>query len=123
MRSIERAQDFVVRFVCGTGTTVAVDVQRTEIATDEASRLIVLTGEWDLDNAADFRAVVDDFAAAGHEDVTIDMSETRFMDSVAIQALLHAAEIGMKVTVRGAHGSVLRALYMVGIDSFMALEP
>jgi len=101
-----------------------VDGERNTIAVDDAGDIpvLVLGGEWDLDNADVLRATLSDLVATGVARIVVDLSGTAFLDSTAMQAFVSTMQQRVAVTVRGATGTVLRTLLMAGMDAIVDIE-
>lgn len=59
-------------------------------ATDSSTRLVTLTGDLDLSNAAELGDALDDAAASDATEVVVDLSGLRFIDSTGLGLLLVA---------------------------------
>lgn len=81
----------------------------------EEDGVVVLVGEFDLDNAADISA----FLATVNDSVVLDMRNTTFLDSTALGAILQARRRGANVTVRDASRVVRRTLQIAGVAEIL----
>jgi anti-sigma B factor antagonist len=89
--------------------------------------VIVLTGEHDLSSVEELRTALDQ-AASAHS-IVVDLSETAFIDSAVLGALIashrRAGEDGHRwalVVGGGSGAAVRRILELTGLDSVMPLH-
>jgi len=87
---------------------------------DEDDGIVVLVGEFDLDNAT----AISSYLATVDGSVVLDMRETTFIDSTALSAILLARRRGTNVTVRDASLAVRRTFQIAGVaDLLLATAP
>ncbi len=59
--------------------------------------------------------------------IILDMSQTRFIDSSGVGALVHnlklAREYGVELVLQGVHPQIMAVLSMTGLDEVMTIEP
>jgi anti-anti-sigma factor len=79
---------------------------------------VILSGELDMANAADFQAALKDLLPVGGP-VSVEMRELRFMDSSGIQAIIAAARAAPDtcIILHGVHDQVDMAVEVTGIDA------
>jgi anti-sigma B factor antagonist len=89
---------------------------RLEVSSEPGT--VRLIGELDMSNVARadeaFAAIATD-----HAGIVVDVSELTFMDSQGLRVLFQVAKRipdGSTLTIRGAHGIVLRILTIAGLD-------
>jgi anti-anti-sigma factor len=92
-----------------------------------AASIVTLLGEHDLSTAEELRSALGDASAAG-DGVVVDLSETLFIDSAVLGALIAshrevtAEGRGWAVVVgRGSGAAVRRIFELTGLDSLMAV--
>jgi len=100
-----------------------------EITTDtdpDGRRVLVLSGDVDLQTADRLRDAVDEAAAAG-DTVIIDLEAVRFMDSPGLGTLIfcHQRLTGQDVEliVRAPRGPVRELFDLVQLDTLVSIEP
>jgi anti-anti-sigma factor len=90
-------------------------------STADGSRMLALSGELDLSNAAELGERL-----AGNVDTVLDLSDLSFIDSSGIHVLISAAQRaqseGWTFSVQNAQPAVLRLIKLVGLDQHLALE-
>lgn len=90
-------------------------------STADGSRILALSGELDLSNAAELGERL-----AGNIDTVLDLSDLSFIDSSGIHVLISAAQRaqseGWAFSVQNAQPAVLRVIKLVGLDQHLALE-
>jgi anti-anti-sigma factor len=81
---------------------------------------VILLGELDVANAADFQAALMDLLPVGGP-VSIDMRALRFMDSSGIQAIIAAAKAAPDscIILHGVHDQVGMVVEVTGIDAML----
>jgi anti-anti-sigma factor len=95
---------------------------------DDGSCVIVLTGEHDLSSVDELAGVLDEAATA--TSIVVDLSQTAFIDSAVLGALIgshrRAAEDGRRwalVVGEGSGAAVRRILELTGLDAVMPVYP
>jgi anti-anti-sigma factor len=87
-----------------------------EVRDEQEAAFMAVAGEVDLLTAPRLAAALDEILRAGPRHIAIDLTETTFMDSAGIHALLHAQQrAGRHVAVICGPGPVLRALELLGL--------
>ena len=90
-------------------------------STADGSRVIALSGELDLSNAAQLEERL-----AGHINTVLDLSELSFIDSSGIRVLVRTAQRAQSETwtfsVQNAQPAVVRVIKLVGLDQHLGLE-
>jgi anti-anti-sigma factor len=93
----------------------------------DGSCVIVLTGEHDLASVEELRAALDQAASA--RSIVVDLSQTAFIDSAVLGALIashrRAGEDGNRwalVVGQGSGAAVRRILELTGLDAVMAVH-
>jgi anti-sigma B factor antagonist len=85
--------------------------------------VIGLSGELDIEPAADLRMLFDMLVEDGHVDVLIDLRLLHFCDSVGLSALIHGYHAcrmaGGSFRVTGDSGLVSRLLCITGVREFL----
>ena len=122
-----KARQWQLRLVrCGPGFRVmgmvAGSDERGRIAVRSVGTTLVLEliGVFDVLNAEDLQLVLE-FAAERYDRVVVDVTETTFMDSAGVYALMHGRWSGLQVTIRG-EGPALRLIQLMSLESAFELE-
>ena len=93
------------------------------VSSDATSFRVQLRGELDLASVEVVREVLDAAIASGAGDVDVDMSATRFCDSVGLCALLTARSQldrgGRRLRIVHASHAVHRMLELAGVDQLI----
>ena len=93
---------------------------------DEWRAAVALRGEFDLANAGELRAALDEHLDAGRRVIRINASAVTFIDSTAMGALVAASE-----RCRDEHGSLIltgvparlkRLLAVAGLDQLLLVD-
>ena len=96
------------------------------VACDDWRAAIELCGEFDMSNAAELRAELDEHLAHGRRVLRVDASAVSFMDSTAIGVLVAATQ-----RCRAEHGSLIltgvparmqRLLTIAGLDQLLLVD-
>jgi anti-sigma B factor antagonist len=89
-----------------------------------AASAMRMQGEFDVATAPRFRRVVGELMAGGVRDVTVDLTDTVFVDSTGLGAVLWAERrlraVGGSVTVVNPQENVARTFEMAGLDRLLA---
>lgn len=93
-------------------------IDRRREGSDE---IVALVGELDMDDVQGLRALLGEVAGMSGR-VVVDMSETDFIDSTVIGAILLAHRDGCAIVLRNAHGEPRRALDIAGALDVVGLE-
>ncbi|MFD5417424.1 STAS domain-containing protein [Streptomyces sp. NPDC127069] len=95
---------------------------RVETRSEGDVRIVVMAGEFDMDNVADLRAALDP-AAPGVARFVLDVAEVTFVDSTALSIMLQAA-LDHPVFLAGTVPRRLaRLLEITGADLAFAAAP
>jgi anti-anti-sigma factor len=96
--------------------------ERGRIAVRSVGNTLVLDliGEFDLLNAEDLQLVLE-FAAERYDRVVVDVTQTTFMDSAGVYALMHGRWSGLQVTIRGG-GPALGIIKLMALESAFEME-
>ena len=94
--------------------------------TDQSTRIVVC-GEVDVSNADALRDALDEALAAPKAELTVDLSETSYIDSTGIGVLVgaaHRAE-GLETSfgVESPQRNVARVLNLLGVGDKLGLRP
>jgi anti-sigma B factor antagonist len=83
--------------------------------------IIALSGEFDLDVAAELAPCVAAAVEAGHGDVVIDLAEVSFIDSSGIAAILRERQQvdGHRLLIRNARQNIRRVFGMAGLSDVL----
>jgi anti-anti-sigma factor len=91
----------------------------------EGRRIVRLVGEFDIANANDVRACLNDLIGAGF-DIGVDLSELRFIDSTGLGVLVSAHRLAKErdrsLTLRRPSSLVAKGLEVTGIARVIAVE-
>jgi anti-anti-sigma factor len=93
-----------------------------EVLSDGETPVLLLIGEFDLGNRELLHEEFAKLQDGRCRHVVLDMSETSFIDSTTLGALVRAHHDGLRFTLRGATGAPRRALEVVGLDGLFGLE-
>jgi anti-sigma B factor antagonist len=84
---------------------------------DDQVGLIVARGELDLDTASCLKERSAELVEKGALELVVDLSESSFIDSTALGALISARRrVSGTVAVVATHPQVLRIFHMTGLD-------
>lgn len=102
----------------GTPPPFAISVQD-----DGADAIVRVTGEIDIESSPTLKSRLIELAQAGIQCVTVDMTETAFIDSTGLHALVVAVKElrthGGKLVVRSPSKSAARLLELTGFDTLV----
>ena len=93
-----------------------------EVDVSHERPIVMLSGEWDIDNSDDLRSVLLGLADAGHVALVVDLAATRIIDSTVIQAMIEVSRRNVAITIRGTRESVYRTLVLSGVDAVFNIE-
>jgi anti-anti-sigma factor len=85
--------------------TITVDIDRGQL---------VVAGDLDIATADVLDTAISEMRSAGVVDVTVDVTDVAFVDSLGLRVLLRSRTEGA-VTLRGASSDLQRLLQLVGI--------
>jgi anti-sigma B factor antagonist len=86
------------------------------------TRIVTVSGELDISNAASLEATVDSITAERPEQLIFDLSGLRFMDSAGIAVLIGAAGKVSSVQLRDPSPIVRRVVQLTGLSSVLHIE-
>ena len=92
-----------------------VEQPRIEVQSDNGVPVIALIGEFDLASKHQLQQQLRALREANCHRVVLDLSQTRFLDSTALGALVRAHQDGLGITIRGASGIAQTALEVTGL--------
>jgi anti-sigma B factor antagonist len=96
------------------------------VAAGESGPVITLAGEADMTCAEQLGALIAGQLAGGTRQLTIDVSELRFADSVSIRTIALAArtlrERGGSLVLLAPQPSVARVLTLLGADQMVTIQ-
>jgi anti-sigma B factor antagonist len=92
---------------------------------DDETHVVAITGEIDLFTAPEFKQRVSAPIDAGRTHVVVDLTETTFIDSSSLGALIGAHRRlkarGGRLVVACANDAILRTLRITGLDGVFKL--
>jgi anti-sigma B factor antagonist len=84
---------------------------------------VTVSGELDLSSAPQFRTMVRELMGRGVRILTVDLSDTEFIDSSGLGALLWAEHrlqaVGGELVVTHAKSTVERSFRLAGLDAML----
>ncbi|WP_448983040.1 STAS domain-containing protein [Olsenella uli] len=90
-----------------------------------SERLVTVTGEVDVSNAAELRSELDTALATGASTVRVDLEGVPYIDSTGIGVLVGAAhradEAGADLAVLNPQRNVARVLDMLGVSGELGI--
>ncbi len=101
---------------------MSVQRSRIEVQSDNGVAVIALIGEFDLASKDQLRQQFRALREANRRRVVLDLSQTRFLDSTVLGALVRAHQDGLDVTIRGASGIPQKALEVTGLATMVHSE-
>jgi anti-anti-sigma factor len=84
------------------------------------SLILELRGQFDLRNAHDLRRVLE-VAAERYDRLVLDVTQTTFMDSSGVNALMHGRRAGLEITIRG-NSPARRTIELLDLGTVFELE-
>ena len=90
------------------------------VTADSDTPIVAASGDIDLANVDEFRAVLAD-AAAGAPALTVDLTDLRYCDSAAVRALFAIAETTAVTMVVRENGPIKTLLTISGLDRVAAV--
>ena len=89
--------------------------------------MLNVRGEVDLATVATLRAAIDGAVDAGARDLWIDLSETDFMDSTGLHALIEVRrrmhELRRRLAIICPEGKIRRLFAIAGVESGLTIYP
>ena len=95
---------------------------RTEVRLDEGVPVVALIGEFDLSGKEQLQQQFRALQEANLRRVVLDLTETRFLDSTVLGAMVRAHFDGLEITIRGANGIARKALEITGLAELFNAE-
>jgi len=90
-------------------------------------RVIVVSGELDLFAAPELKEAISQALADDARDLIVDLTQTEFIDSSGLGALMlamkRAQSLGGRLVVVDAGGSVARTFRVAGVDQILTIVP
>lgn len=87
---------------------------------DNGTVLVSVNGEVDVSNAGQLRDKLDEALAGDAKEVTVDLSQSPYIDSTGIGVLVgaahHAKDKGITLTVAKPQSNVARVLSLLGVS-------
>jgi anti-anti-sigma factor len=84
--------------------------------------VLAMIGEFDLANVQPLKDCLAAWVIQGNREAIIDLTDTELIDSTLIGVLVTAQVAGMSLTVRGATGTVRRALDLAQVGDIVKIE-
>ncbi len=91
---------------------------------DERTAVIALEGELDLERAPSLKWALVDAIDAGKQQLVIDLTQVRFMDSTALSVLVginRSLDPGSRMAIVCTNGNVLKIFELSGMDGAFAI--
>ena len=101
---------------------MSVASSQIEDQSDNGVPVIALIGEFDLASKDELQQRFRALREANCARVVLDLSQTRFMDSTVLGALVQAHRDGLGITIRGASGIAQKALDVSGLATVFHSE-
>jgi anti-anti-sigma factor len=93
-----------------------------EYQSDNGVPVIALIGEFDLASKDELQQRIRALQEANCPRLVLDLSQTRFLDSTVLGALVRAHRDGLRITIRGASGIAQKALDVTGLATVFDTE-
>jgi anti-sigma B factor antagonist len=93
---------------------------------DERTSVVALEGELDLERAPSLKWALVDSVDAGRQQLVVDLSQVRFMDSTALSVLVgvnRSLGDGARMAVVCVNTNVLKIFELSGMDGVFAIFP
>ena len=93
---------------------------------DERTTVVALEGELDLERAPSLKWALVDSIDAGRQQLVVDLSQVRFMDSTALSVLVgvnRSLGDGARMAIVCVNTNVLKIFELSGMDGVFALFP
>jgi anti-sigma B factor antagonist len=101
---------------------VSVEPARIEVQSDNGVAVVALIGDFDLASKEQLQQQFQALREANCRRVVLDLSQTRFLDSTMLGALVRAQQDGLGITIRAASGIAQRALEVTGLATIFQSE-
>ncbi len=93
---------------------------------DERTAVVALEGELDLERAPSLKWALVDSIDAGKQQLVVDLTQVRFMDSTALSVLVgvnRSLAAGSRMAVVCTNANVLKIFELSGMDGAFAIFP
>ncbi len=93
---------------------------------DEATSVVALEGELDLERAPSLKWALVDSLDAGYKQLVVDLTRVRFMDSTALSVLVSVnkgLDAGARMAIVCVNANVLKIFELSGMDGAFAIFP
>ncbi len=93
---------------------------------DERTSIVALEGELDLERAPTLKWALVDSVDAGRQQLVVDLTQVRFMDSTALSVLVgvnRSLSAGSRLAIVCTNGNVLKIFELSGMDGVFAIFP
>jgi anti-sigma B factor antagonist len=93
---------------------------------DERSAVVALEGELDLERAPSLKWALVDAIDAGKQQLVVDLTRVRFMDSTALSVLVgvnRSLSSGSRMAIVCTNSNVLKIFELSGMDGAFAIFP
>jgi len=93
---------------------------------DERTVIVALEGELDLERAPSLKWALVDAIDAGKQQLVVDLTRVRFMDSTALSVLVgvnRSLGAGSRMAIVCTNGNVLKIFELSGMDGAFAIFP
>lgn len=91
---------------------------------DERTAVVALEGELDLERAPSLKWALVDAIDAGKQQLVVDLTQVRFMDSTALSVLVgvnRSLSAGSRMAIVCTNGNVLKIFELSGMDGAFAI--
>jgi anti-anti-sigma factor len=90
---------------------------RMEVRWGDGVPVLTLIGEWDRARKDELHEQFRNLREANCSRVVVDLSQTRFLDSTALGAMLRAHRDGLEISIRDASTVAQRVLEVAGLTA------
>lgn len=93
---------------------------------DQRSAVVALEGELDLERAPSLKWALVDAIDAGKQQLVVDLTQVRFMDSTALSVLVgvnRSLSSGSRMAIVCTNSNVLKIFELSGMDGAFAIFP
>ncbi|HEX3910213.1 MAG TPA: STAS domain-containing protein [Solirubrobacteraceae bacterium] len=93
---------------------------------DERTSVVALEGELDLERAPSLKWALVDSVDAGKQQLIVDLTQVRFMDSTALSVLVgvnRSLSVGSRLAIVCTNSNVLKIFELSGMDGAFAIFP
>jgi anti-sigma B factor antagonist len=89
------------------------------VRSDDDIAVLVLRGELDIHNVPQLADALQSLVHVAPRPIIVDLTDTTFIDSSAVGALIGGHRAGLRYSVRGASAATRRALKTMGLSSLL----